>query len=362
MFDQFNDYTSNNNDTSSTGPASATSDEELFQLLGFIPTTFPALIFCFLHFFLALPLIIITHKTNCKFMYNTLSISIQLIIAYALRVAMIEKYLSVEYMFSIPLILGAPNAIADISYTVLKQILIIQVTIKNNNNTSDETSAINIPFFTDNTGQFISKRIHRFFWITYVIAALVQGVGGGFFLILAGQSNVHIGVKMMIAGLAFQLFFFTGLFGLLLFYVYFIHRKTLLIQSTTILADHSIYDLQLLNSVFFVLFSTYLLYSIRNIYRFILFLQGWDAYLATHEEYEYLFDAVLTFLCLVLYCVFHFGLSLPSTAIIKVKIEADGEDREYSEIQEVPINPITEEEREAEAAEVEPKKHLLVNW
>ena len=120
-----------------------------------------------------------------------------------------------------------------------------------------------------------------------------------------------MGRVLLLIGLGAQLVFFSGFLSITV-YVNKARVYGLRANST-------------LRPVFFCLYSTIALMFIRNIYRLAEFAQGYDAYIATHEAFFYVFDFTMIFSCFLLYACFHFGLYLgPKAKAIGTEGPKDG--------------------------------------
>lgn len=111
----------------------------------------------------------------------------------------------------------------------------------------------------------------------------------------ADGSNQRVGRVLLIVGLA-------ALVCVILFFL-----ATLIYVSTS-----AIYRVQApaLRPVYAGLYLTVALLLIRNIFRLIEFGQGWHGYIADHEVYFYIFDALMMLLWLLVMLPLHFGILL----------------------------------------------------
>lgn len=136
-------------------------------------------------------------------------------------------------------------------------------------------------------------RVTKVFVIGDVFAFLMQAGGGG---MMVQESLSHLGQKVMLLGLFIQLAFF-GLF--LVISLVFWKRMRSSPSKYTI----PIYGKHAWDALLKLLFYAAALIILRCIYRIIEFSQGYTGYLASHEVFLYLFDALPM---LVVQAMFHF--------------------------------------------------------
>lgn len=111
-----------------------------------------------------------------------------------------------------------------------------------------------------------------------------------------GGENARKGSNMVIGGLIVQLLFFAG------FLIVSVHfdiavRKRPVLNSK--LPDTAWYKHML------VLYTSSLLILVRNIFRVVEYVQGFDGYLLSHEVYLYIFDAILMLMVMVIFNMVH---------------------------------------------------------
>eukprot|EP00198_Chlamydomonas_reinhardtii_P000961 XP_001690296.1 predicted protein [Chlamydomonas reinhardtii] len=145
--------------------------------------------------------------------------------------------------------------------------------------------------------------IPRFFLASDVFTLMLQGAGGG---LISGTDpkSRDMGRNLLLAGLFMQLGFFTC-FSWLTAWVQ--TSKDFALRDRTAAAGL----VPRLGTVFACLYTTIVLMYLRNIFRTVEFIMGYDGYLATHEAFFYGFDFVPIFGCVVLFCVWHFGYYMP---------------------------------------------------
>jgi len=301
------------------------------QLFHYLPAVAPAVIFCILYFLITIPITVLTYRTKTKFMYLVVGTGIAEGIGYACRLALMNSWSLNTYIIMTMMILLSPNALALVNYVALGKVIAIQSTMKDNPVMNEKR--FRLPLLTDSNGGIIGSRVAKFFFASDILSFFLQGAGGGM-MAQATLESMESGEKVMMIGLFIQLFFF-AVYSILTVRVYRIHKQTKAIQSTTVLNDGSTYELGLLDKVFYSLFITIILLTIRNLYRFIEFAQGFDGYLATTEAYFYIFDASLIFGCFIIYTIFHFGLFLPP--VVSVSRTTMKNDKVFIQVNPIPV-------------------------
>jgi len=127
-----------------------------------------------------------------------------------------------------------------------------------------------------------------------VFSFCLQAAGGG---IQAGGGNMYkTGENIILAGLVLQIIFF-GLFMVvsITFHTRIAKRPTVASQGY-----HSIWSKQI-----WVLYAASLLILVRSAFRVVEYGMGNAGYLLRHEVFLYVFDAVLMFLVMVIFNIFH---------------------------------------------------------
>jgi TRAP-type C4-dicarboxylate transport system permease small subunit len=110
------------------------------------------------------------------------------------------------------------------------------------------------------------------------------------------QSKVKLGNNMIVAGLFVQILFF----GFFIVVCVVFHRRMLATPS------HVIGDTQIPWTRYMkVLYIASVLVMVRSIYRVAEYVQGSDGVLQSKEVFLYVFDAVLMFICCLLFNLFH---------------------------------------------------------
>ncbi|THU90274.1 hypothetical protein K435DRAFT_676299, partial [Dendrothele bispora CBS 962.96] len=156
-----------------------------------------------------------------------------------------------------------------------------------------------------------SSIIVKIFVWSDVVTFFIQASGGG--LEASGNANMaSLGSKVTIVGLILQLISF-GLFtSLLLVFGFRVHswypkhwrvdRRGQTITSTMgLFKTTEIYDWKIL---FYILVFSCMCILVRSTFRIFEFAQGHTGFLATHEGYFYLLDALPLWIAMSLFCFF----------------------------------------------------------
>ena len=122
----------------------------------------------------------------------------------------------------------------------------------------------------------------------------MQASGGG----LQASGNHDIGQKIIIGGLFVQIVMFSiFLVTALVFHYKASKKSTVLMFSSIICWKHYLH----------VLYITSILILVRSVFRLVEYLQGHDGYLASHEIFLYILDALLMFLVMVIFAIWYIG-------------------------------------------------------
>lgn len=140
-----------------------------------------------------------------------------------------------------------------------------------------------------------ARGVAWFMTVSEVICLGIQCAAGGP-LTSKDEKQREIGGKMMLAGLSMQVGFFSIFTGIALY----VQRRKV----------HGYNGNKRFRGLFATLYTTIVLFYIRNIFRIVEFGQGFFGYLATHEEFFYIFDFVPMFSILSLFAVFNYGFWL----------------------------------------------------
>ena len=143
----------------------------------------------------------------------------------------------------------------------------------------------------------------KFFVIGDILSFFVQSGGGA---LMSKGKSINTGTNIVIAGLFIQIAFF-GFF--LLTELKFAFK----VGSTVSVSSRATATWKTLNVT---LLFTSLLILIRSIVRAVEFIQGFDGYIAKHEIYIYVFDAVPMFLVLLAFIV-----TMPFGSIFKLEAQ-----------------------------------------
>lgn len=145
-------------------------------------------------------------------------------------------------------------------------------------------------------------RVTKVFVIGDVVAFLMQAGGGG---MMAQASMSNMGQKIMIIGLFVQLAFF-GFFLIVSLIFWKRMRSSPARYAIPLYGKHSWMALLKL------LFAAAAIIILRCVFRIIEFSQGHSGYLASHEVYMYIFDALPMFLVQAMFHIIHAGEVFPS--------------------------------------------------
>lgn len=171
------------------------------------------------------------------------------------------------------------------------------------------------------------KAVSYLFLASDVLCLMIQSIGAAVALGGDGVSGAATGRALLIVGLALQLAFF-ALFTLVAMRVDWVYKRSVakaagqparVSVSETKQEQEEVGAVVLskagsVESAIFCLYSTIGLLSLRNVYRFVEFVQGFDGYLATNEWFFYVFDAVLILGAIVIFNVKHPGKDLLGSA------------------------------------------------
>ncbi|KAK9861805.1 hypothetical protein WJX84_011669, partial [Apatococcus fuscideae] len=246
-----------------------------------------------LSLFLAVSLCIlaITIRTRAWFMLIPTLVGLLEMGGYACRIRMLSAnplrgvYIAMQCLLIIP-----PSFLALVDYIVLGR-LVAMIRIAK-------------PATVGNTYRDLKPKWLTWAFFTAEIASLaLQGAGAG----ISSSNNDGPGSKSSSASTqnTGRIMLIVGLAALVLVIIFFL--GTLIFVSTS--QTYRI-NVPALRPVYLGLYLTVGLLLIRNIFRLIEFSQGWYGYIAVHEVYFYVFDALLMFIWLCLVLPLHFGLLL----------------------------------------------------
>ncbi|KAK0101078.1 hypothetical protein ONS95_012937 [Cadophora gregata] len=137
------------------------------------------------------------------------------------------------------------------------------------------------------------KWLTKIFVCGDIFAFLLQSGGAG---LMSSSSKAKTGEYVVVGGLIFQILFF-GLFVVVAFIFHTRLQKSPTSTSLSVPWKKHLWALYISSA----------LILIRSIFRVIEFLQGNAGYLFSHEVFMYVFDAILMFGVLVLFCWLHPG-------------------------------------------------------
>ncbi|KAJ5960820.1 uncharacterized protein N7479_007970, partial [Penicillium vulpinum] len=129
-----------------------------------------------------------------------------------------------------------------------------------------------------------------------VLSFFIQSGGGGLLATAKDESKVSLGNNMIVAGLFVQILFF----GFFISISFVFHRRVLATPS------HAVGDTQIPWARYMkVLYVASILVMVRSIYRVAEYVQGSGGFLQSKEVFIYVFDAVLMFICCLVFNFFH---------------------------------------------------------
>eukprot|EP00727_Mastigamoeba_balamuthi_P001419 m51a1_g11274 hypothetical protein (312) ;mRNA; r:3811-4804 len=254
------------------------------------------------YFAIALPLLVAAVRSRNWVIYVLPLTAIVEGVGYVLRLAVGHKASLGLYIGYDLLVLLSPNALALVNYKVLGQIVRLER--------------------DDDVRPRSSGAPPLVFFISDIFCFLLQSCGGG--LQASGSpAGMTNGGYIVDVGLGAQLVFF-GLFTCIGIYVFTsprYHRSTndCCKGSWTPKEDpRPRMTPRGRSNVFGCLFVTITLLYIRNIYRFVEYIQGFDGYLASHEPFFFIFDTVLIWIAFVVYTVWQYvDMFVPGYAPLK---------------------------------------------
>ncbi|PMD36384.1 RTA1-domain-containing protein [Hyaloscypha variabilis F] len=157
-------------------------------------------------------------------------------------------------------------------------------------------------------------RVTKIFVVGDVIAFFMQAGGGG---MMAQANMADLGQKVMLIGLFVQLAFFG--FFLIISLIFWKRTRSSSARHTLRYGKHSWYNLLML----LLAAATFII--LRCVFRIIEFGQGHTGYLATHEVFLYMFDAVPMLGVQIMFHVIHAGDVFPPNFIMQ-KLDDDDND------------------------------------
>ena len=293
--------------SSSAGNATLTLEE----LLGYQPSEAAALIFCFLFVSSAAVLLVMSCRTRTWFVFIGVFTAVAEAGGFGLRflTARSTDIPLGPYIGSTLLILVAPNGLAALNYSAMARMIRVFLAAEQSTTPLQGPVACRIPFFTDRNGDLLPTRVSRTFILSDILCIALQFAGA----IMAGASDpqqVSTGHSLIIAGFSLQFIFF-ALYMTLVLRLYALHCSLKQQGAKLELADHSLYPTSRLDGAFVCIFATIALITARNAFRMT---EAESGYVASHEVFTYLFDALLILMCFVIFSVFHFGFFLPRSA------------------------------------------------
>ncbi|CEJ60337.1 hypothetical protein PMG11_08914 [Penicillium brasilianum] len=141
-----------------------------------------------------------------------------------------------------------------------------------------------------------STKLTKIFVVGDILAFLIQSGGGAMLSGAKSASNMKLGENVITVGLFVQIVFF-GFFVV----ISVIFHKRIVANPTT----GSITCTVNWKRYLFILYFASTMIMIRCIYRVVEYIQGQTGALQNHEYYAYLFDALLMFLVMFVFIIFH---------------------------------------------------------
>ncbi|KAG2447526.1 hypothetical protein HYH02_007450 [Chlamydomonas schloesseri] len=263
----------------------ASGDELLVHLFGELPAIAPAVIALILYALAGAAALILTWRTRAWFMAIVTATAWLEALGFAARVLVIRSPSLNVYIGMQALLIITPVILPLVDYIVVGRLVAL-----------GDAGALH---------RWIKPHyIPRFFLASDVFTLMLQGAGGG---LISGTDpkSRDMGRNLLLAGLFLQLGFFTAFTWL-----------TAWAQTSKPfgLRDRTSDLVPRLGTVFACLYTTIVLMYVRNIFRTVEFIMGYDGYLATHEAFFYGFDFVPIFGSVLIFCVWHFGYYMPPPA------------------------------------------------
>ena len=149
-------------------------------------------------------------------------------------------------------------------------------------------------------------RVTKIFVTGDVVAFFMQAGGGG---MMVQSSMANIGQKVMLFGLFVQLVFF----GFFLLVALIFYKR---MHSSPARFTIPTYSKRTWVQMIKLLFAAAVIIILRCVFRIIEFSQGHSGYLASHEIYLYIFDALPMFLVQAMFHLVHAGDVLPASFVM----------------------------------------------
>jgi len=182
------------------------------------------------------------------------------------------------YIAMTVLLILSPNALALVNYVTVG--LVVECASKKGISEKGRLAWIN------------HRTLSGIFMTSDFIAFIVQGAAAGLITSSSDQNKIDLGRKVMMAGLAVQM----GFFSLFSFITIYVHSS----QSFHLRHNKGV------RPVFVALYITIILLTTRSIYRFIQF-SNTKGYVAVHESFFYCFDTLVVVFCMLTYIILPFG-------------------------------------------------------
>ena len=134
----------------------------------------------------------------------------------------------------------------------------------------------------------------KIFVLGDIVSFFMQAGGGG----LQASGNHDIGQKVIIGGLFVQIVMFSIFLVTALVFHYKASKQSSVLMFSSIICW---------KNYLHVLYITSILILVRSVFCLVEYLQGHDGYLASHEIFLYMLDALLMFLVMVIFAIWYIG-------------------------------------------------------
>ncbi|KAJ2694057.1 hypothetical protein H4218_005784 [Coemansia sp. IMI 209128] len=199
-------------------------------------------------------------------------------LGYVFRELCVRKTTFTLYVLMTLFLLLPPNAMALVNYKTVGKII-------------EQSPTRSRSFFLR------SRFVNWFYFTSDILSIALQGAGGG---LMTSRTNREHGKKIVLVGLAIQLFFF-ACFLVTSFYVWAKSSYSVAISSS----DSS--PLWAKRKVLFTVVATTVLLYLRSIYRIIEFADGYGGAIYSAEWAFYAFDTLIIYLAFIVYMAVPLG-------------------------------------------------------
>ncbi|GFR44602.1 hypothetical protein Agub_g5885 [Astrephomene gubernaculifera] len=253
-----------------------TDEQILIQYFHEIPKSAPAYAALVLYFIGGLIVFFQSWKTKAWFMTVVSATAWLEVIGFGFRVAMIASPDRLVFIMMQCFLIITPVILPLVDYIVVGRLM----------------------RFGDGSKLFMKPHwVARFFLTSDFFCLFLQGGGGGL-ISSDNPKSQQLGQKVILIGLFGQLGFFT-FFTFLTVYIQ--RSKSFALQERVVVPSQ----------IFTCLYVTIAMMYVRNIFRCVEFIMGYDGYLASHEEFFYAFDFAMIFGCILVFSALFFGYYMP---------------------------------------------------